>query len=238
MMFRPSTEVRISAAAGVAQDAARRHLHGIAERLQPNERLLWQGSPQWRTLAVEALHVRKVALYFAALALWHLIDAFGSSESASAALSHLAWLALAALLACGLLALLGWLAARTTLYVITDRRVVMRCGIALPITINLPFTNIESVALRLRRDGIGDIALTLQTSSRVAYLHLWPHARAWRLSRPQPMLRALPNAHAVARSLAEELVVHTGGSVHAISAPERSANDPSSSVPGHAAPAV
>jgi hypothetical protein len=29
---------------------------------------------------------------------------------------------------------------------------------------------------------------------RIAYLHLWPHARPWQLKRPQPLLRALPDA--------------------------------------------
>ena len=47
--------------------------------------------------------------------------------------------------------------------------------------------------------------LSLAGSDRIAYLHLWPHARPWRLKRTEPMLRALADAPAVAAQLAQAL---------------------------------
>jgi hypothetical protein len=44
---------------------------------------------------------------------------------------------------------------------------------------------------------MGDIAIELDGPDRIAYLHLWPHARPWELNRPQPMLRALADVAAV-----------------------------------------
>jgi hypothetical protein len=45
---------------------------------------------------------------------------------------------------------------------------------------------------------------------RIALLHLWPHARPWRVSRPEPMLRCVPDAAAVARLLTQAWSEATG----------------------------
>jgi hypothetical protein len=78
----------------------------------------------------------------------------------------------------------------------------MRIGIALPVTFNIPFTILESAGLRLYGSGAGDIPLVLGGTGRIGFLHLWPHARPWRLSRPEPMLRCVPDAQNVASILA------------------------------------
>ena len=101
--------------------------------------------------------------------------------------------------------------ARTTVYTITNRRVVMRIGIALPVTFNLPYTQIDGAALRPYEDGTGDIPLQLRDGTRLAYFVLWPHARPWRFSRPEPMLRAVPNAAATAQLLSEALAASLTG---------------------------
>ena len=99
----------------------------------------------------------------------------------------------------------AWLTSRCTLYTITDRRLVMRVGIALPMTFNLPFSSIESAGLKCWADGNGSIVLTLAPGERLAYLVLWPHARPWRMARTEPMLRCIPDAARVAQTLARAL---------------------------------
>ena len=101
-----------------------------------------------------------------------------------------------ALAAVVLLAALAWLAARTTVYSITSKRIVMRIGIALPITINVPFRAVNSVGLKRHADGSGDIPASLPKGYRLAFLVLWPHARPWHVRNPQPMLRSVPDASA------------------------------------------
>lgn len=183
---------------------------GLPEPLPPGERILWQGAPDWRTLAVEALHVRKIAVYFGVLMLWRGLGAATDGASAVEALASASVLLALALPALALLAGFAWLSARTTLYTLTDKRVVMRIGVVLSVTFNLPLRTIHTAALRTRRGGHGDIALTLAGPDRIAYLHLWPHARAWQLKRPQPLLRALPDATAVAERLADALAQSAG----------------------------
>jgi hypothetical protein len=177
--------------------------HGLPEPLPPGERLLWQGSPAWRRLAADALHWRKVAVYFVLLLGWQAltVTADGGSVGA-AALAALRGVPLA-LLALGLLGLLAWLMARSAVYTVTDRRVVMRIGVVLTVSFNLPLSQIVAADMRARSDGSGDIALTLAEGQRIGWLHLWPHVRPWRVAQSQPMLRAVPDVARVARLLTE-----------------------------------
>ncbi|WP_295551028.1 photosynthetic complex putative assembly protein PuhB [uncultured Pseudacidovorax sp.] len=173
--------------------------HGLPEALPQGERLLWQGSPSAALVAVQALHIRKVAAYFALLLGWRLASDLHDGAGWAAALAGCAGMLAPIVLALGLIGAMAWLVARTSVYTLTDRRVVMRIGVVLSITFNLPLARIASADLRQRRHS-ADIALTLAGDERIAYPHLWPHARPWQLRSPQPMLRALPAAEAAALS--------------------------------------
>ena len=50
-----------------------------------------------------------------------------------------------------LLCIVGYTQARATLYTITNRRVAMRIGAALTVTLNLPFTQIDNAAVAKKR---------------------------------------------------------------------------------------
>ncbi|AWN55816.1 phosphopantetheine adenylyltransferase [Methylobacterium sp. 17Sr1-1] len=160
------------------------------------------------SLARRAFHVDLVAVYFGGLALY---------QAVSAGRTAAAWpVLLAGALALAILFLLAWGARRTTVYTLTDRRLMLRIGIALQMDINLPLKEIESAAFRRLSDGSGDLPLRLKPGVRLAYLHLWPHARPWRLSRPEPMLRCVPDAEAVAKRIAAALAEANGQPVQAL----------------------
>ncbi len=184
--------------------------HGLPESLPGGERLLWQGSPDWRALARDAFHVRGFAVYFGLLLLWRAGNVVGGGGSALDVAVAVGWLLPLAALGVGLFALIGFLTARTAVYTLTNRRIVMRVGIVLTVTFNLPFARIESVDLRRRADGTGDLTLKLSGSDNIAWLHLWPHTRPWHVKRTQPMLRALPEAHRVGTLLAAAISESTG----------------------------
>ena len=168
---------------------------GLPEPLPRGEQLLWQGRPDWRSLAVHAFHVRKIAVYFAimlTIQVLYLMGEPGPFQVASVATSLVM-----ATVALGLLAATAWMSSRTTLYTVTDRRIVMRIGIVLTLTFNLPLRLLAAAAIKPQARGHGDIALSLNGWDRIGYFHLWPHARAWELRRPQPSLRCVPDAAAV-----------------------------------------
>ncbi len=114
------------------------------------------------------------------------------------------------LLALAVVSLMAWLSSRTTVYTITDRRVVMRVGVVLSLTFNLPFGRIAAAGLRRYPDGSGNIPLTLSAQDKIAFMHLWPHVRPWRLARPEPMLCCVPEAAQVAEILAQAWAGATG----------------------------
>ncbi len=185
-------------------------IRGLPERLPPGESIIWQGAPEWKSLARRSLHVTAITVYFVVLLTWAtvaaLYDGFGTGGVAASTL----WLALLGGFAVGLLGFYAWLAARTSVYTITNRRLVMRIGVALPITINLPFKIVHSAALKTYADGTGDIPLVITGEHRLSYFIMWPHIRPWRISNPQPMLRTVPNAADVAAKLSAALAAAAG----------------------------
>ncbi len=179
---------------------------GLPQALPAGERILWQGQPDWRQLAREAFHVDALARYFTLMIVLQAILSWRSDTSLTVNLQPLLWSVPLAVVALALLSLSAWLSARTTMYTLTNKRIVMRIGIVLTVSFNLPLRWIAAAQVKSGRDGgggIGDIALELKGSDRIAYLHLWPHARAWQVSKPQPALRCVPD---VAR--AAELLHH------------------------------
>ena len=180
---------------------------GLPEALPAGERILWQGSPDWKLLAAEAFHVRRLTLYFALMIALQAVLSWDSDLGLRANLGPLTLSATLAATALGLLALTAWLSASTTMYTLTNKRIVMRIGIVLTLSFNLPLRWIQAAQIRPCGDAgedaghHGDIALDLKGDDRIAYLHLWPHARAWNIKKPQPTLRCIANAEQVGAQL-------------------------------------
>ncbi len=186
-------------------DFATEPIRGLPERVPPGEELLWQGAPEWRRAAWTIFPSRLVGIYFLAIAGWRCLDALDGSAPVGDVLISVLWLGVPAAATFSIFALLGWLISRTTVYSITSRRLVIRAGIALPITTNVPFEVVQGAALKTYGDGSGDIPLTLLPSARVGYLVLWPHVRPWRFTPPQPMIRAVADGQRVADLLGAAL---------------------------------
>ncbi len=172
---------------------------GLPSALPPGERVVWQGAPDWKRLAIHAFHVRKIALYFVLMLGVQAINL-------TAPEGRVDWKPLvvaASLYALALSLLLGtaWISARSTLYTLTNKRVVMRIGIVLTLTFNLPFKRIAGASLKAQGAGTGDIALTLHPEDRIGWAHLWPHQRAWHVTQPQPTLRCVPDSQEIGEQL-------------------------------------
>lgn len=175
--------------------------YGLPEVLPAGERILWQGSPDAWSLAVQRFHVRKLMVYFLAILTVRVATQISEGVAAGQALWGAVPILLLFALAVLLLGLMAWLTARGTVYTLTNRRVVMRIGVVLTLSLNLPLRRVTGAALRASSDAVGDISLQLGPVDRVAYLHLWPHARRWRFARPEPTLLCVRDAAAVAAQL-------------------------------------
>jgi hypothetical protein len=180
-------------------------VRGLPERLPAGETMLWQGAPEWKAFARHALHIRKFAVYFLLLMVWNAVSSLQSGRTPQQAAVSAGWAVGLGLIACGLMAAFAWLVGRSTVYTITSKRVVMRFGIALPMTVNYPFALVDGAGLSVHADGSGDIPLAMRKGSRLSYMILWPHARPWRFGKPEPMMRLVPEAENVARILGRAL---------------------------------
>lgn len=184
---------------------------GLPERLPSGEQLLWQGSPDWRGIARRVFHLDWLTVYFVALVAWSGIEAAGGSGGLAAVVPAIVVPLTLSCGALGMLAVLAHLTARSAVYSITNRRVVMRIGIVLSVTFNIPFRRIAAVGLKPNPDGSGDLALSLARGEHIGYLHLWPHARPWHVARPEPALRAIPDVARVAAVLSEAMLAADPG---------------------------
>lgn len=183
-------------------DFAFEPVKGLPETPPEGERILWQGRPDAWALALESMNLKWVMGYFVLLAAWRLVAAIDLMPVAQAVAISTPFIVMG-LIVCALLAIVAWVQARATVYTITNRRVAMRVGAALTVTLNLPYTQIANANLDLRRRGTGTIALELLGETRFSYLVLWPHVRPWHLRNPEPALRCIPDAERVAGILAD-----------------------------------
>lgn len=173
--------------------------------LPVGERVIWQGKPSFKGLALRSFHIREVAIYFGLVLIWRLWSNWSSGMPAGEAVTSALWLIVPAISSIAVLAGLAWLFRRAACYTITSKRILFQFGVALPMTMNIPLGKIANAALKTYRDGSGDIPLRLSDSDRVSYLLLWPHIRPWRLRVSEPMLNSIPDAAGVAAKLAEAL---------------------------------
>ena len=224
----PSTGARSRTGHGAARAAAasapgtlrvdaegRTWIAGIGEPLPAGETVLWSGAPVRRMVARRVCHVRALTGYFAALCALVFGVQLRSLGAGPATLNTLAMVGMGATVLA-----FAWvfatLLARSTVYAVTDRRVILRVGVAIPAVLNVPLDRIGAVDLRRGPDGTGDVVLTLTGADRIAYLLLWPHARPWRYAHPQPALRCIADAEAAGIALAQA-VLHATAAQDAIS---------------------
>ncbi len=183
---------------------------GLPEPLPQDEVILWQGAPNWISMAKHVFRLQWLSLYFAVIVILQLISVSSNEGGLAAGWSSVALAFFLAVVGLLLVGLLAYWSATTTMYTLTNRRIVMRVGIVLTVTFNLPYKTLGSADLKLYKDGTGDIPMQIATEDKIAFFHLWPHVRPWRLAKPEPMMRCVPNAKAVATVLTEAWMASTG----------------------------
>lgn len=183
----------------------RRWIRGIDEPLPEGEEILWSGSPDPRAVARHVVHERGWMIYLAMLAVGVVVSASGS-HSFGDVLKLLVPPLVMMLVAWWSIRLFARQIARTTEYIITSRRFVLRAGVAFPIVINVPLRLIDEAGLRVFGDGTGEVQLRLSDRVKLAYIALWPHVESLRyLGNPRPKLRGLTEPQRVGTVLSSAI---------------------------------
>ncbi|MFK8042021.1 photosynthetic complex putative assembly protein PuhB [Congregibacter sp.] len=183
-------------------------IRGLPGYLPSDETLVWQGEPDFKVMARRVFHLRTVSIYFAVLIVVHLAVQATGNASLSDVILGSTWMLGLGMLAIGILALLAYAYARTTIYTLTDKRLVLRFGVAMPMMVNIPLNIVSAADMCRYADGSGDIVLSLDQKKRLSYMMLWPNVRSWRVNPTQPALRSIANVEELAESLAS--VVNSG----------------------------
>ena len=178
---------------------------GLPEALPRGETILWRGAPDMASFALHVLHTRAIAAYFLVIGAWQSVVIVHDGGTLAAAGMSALWYG--GLFAAAMLLLYGyaWLVARSTIYTVTNKRVVFRFGMALPMIVNLPLNQIEAADMRSRSGDVSDIAITTRGKGRPPYVMMWPHVRPWKLRPPQPSLRCVRNGKLAAKAIAGAL---------------------------------
>jgi len=165
---------------------------GEVSRLPEGERVLWSGAPDQKALARYFLRERWVLAFVAASFALGATEALQHSVGAVPRLIGVATLsAVLATIAIVSIRVLAWQMAKSSKYVITNKRVYFNIGIVLRADANVPFSSVENIDLRRRSDGSADLMVTLTDEQEIPWLLLFPHM-TWRGSRRgRPTFRAL-----------------------------------------------
>lgn len=180
-------------------------VRGLPAHLPEGEHIVWQGAPDASAFARSVLRIQYIAGYFFVIAAWKFGTALYDGKIFSDALASASAIVLAGVF---VLLLVRWYARavhKSTVYTITNRRVVMRIGVALPVTFNLPYAQVENASFKSLVGKSGNIVLDLKEHTKISWAVLWPHVRPWHLAQPQPALRAIPDIEDVARLLSRQL---------------------------------
>ena len=176
--------------------------YGLPENLPEDEKILWQGSPVFASLVNKVFFLRLLIVYFVFLLGFSLYWDF-QKVAHSEALGNLLANFLLSGFCLAALTLLAHLTCSTAVYTLTNKRVVMRIGIVLTLTFNIPFKQILASDFKKHSDGSGDISFRIDPSTKIAFIHLWPHCRFKSFAHPEPALKCVENVGYVASLIHE-----------------------------------
>ena len=178
---------------------------GLPHALPLDEQVLWRGRPQARMFARHVFKTRWIAAYFLLLASAAVVSKMINGGVLADAVMTAAIFMIMAAVVIGLLELTAWGVAKTTVYTVTNKRLVLRVGIALPLTVNIPYALVTSVGQRHLAGDTGNLSFELSGADRISWLMLWPHIRMWKLKHPAPVLRCIPRLDKVSQIVAAAL---------------------------------
>lgn len=173
---------------------------GEVSRLPAGERVLWTGAPEQRALARYFLRERWVLGFVGLSCALGVGDAVqhGGAGMLPRLIGVTTLCLLLATIALASIRFFAWRLAKSSKYVITDKRVFFNIGIVLRADANIPYSSVDGVGLLRRGDGSGDLMVTLSGTEEIPWLLLFPHM-TWRGSRRgRPTFRALKDPQGAA----------------------------------------
>jgi len=172
----------------------------ILDAIPNGESILWKGRPSLWGFSWNLFGLKWITLYLSMLSIVSVARFFASDFYTAFYVDFLPFF-LSGIFAS--IILIGLAATQTysTVYIITENRVIIKTGAALSFLISMPFKKIKEVNLQKRGASIGTISFELLSEKRVPYISCWPSVRPWRFKRTQPAFSCIGSVDEVATIL-------------------------------------
>ena len=175
-------------------------LKNILDAIPNGESILWKGRPSLWGFSWNLFGLEWITLYLSMLSIVSVARFFASDFYTAFYVDFLPFF-LSGIFAS--IILIGLAATQTysTVYIITENRVIIKTGAALSFLISMPFKKIKEVNLQKRGASIGTISFELLSEKRVPYISCWPSVRPWKFKRTQPAFSCIGSVDEVATIL-------------------------------------
>ena len=172
----------------------------ILDAIPNGESILWKGRPSLWGFSWNLFGLKWITLYLSMLSIVSVARIFASDFYTAFYVDFLPFF-LSGIFAS--IILIGLAATQTysTVYIITENRVIIKTGAALSFLISMPFKKIKEVNLQKRGVSIGTISFELLSEKRVPYISCWPSVRPWKFKRTQPAFSCIGSVDEVATIL-------------------------------------
>ena len=172
----------------------------ILDVIPNGESILWKGRPSLWGFSWNLFGLKWITLYLSMLSIVSVARFFASDFYTAFYVDFLPFF-LSGIFAS--IILIGLAATQTysTVYIITENRVIIKTGAALSFLISMPFKKIKEVNLQKRGASIGTISFELLSEKRVPYISCWPSVRPWKFKRTQPAFSCIGSVDEVATIL-------------------------------------
>ena len=172
----------------------------ILDAIPNGESILWKGRPSLWGFSWNLFGLKWITLYLSMLSIVSVARFFASDFYTAFYVDFLPFF-LSGIFAS--IILIGLAATQTysTVYIITENRVIIKTGAALSFLISMPFKKIKEVNLQKRGASIGTISFELLSEKRVPYISCWPSVRPWKFKRTQPAFSCIGSVVEVATIL-------------------------------------
>ena len=172
----------------------------ILDAIPNGESILWKGRPSLWGFSWNLFGLKWITLYLSMLSIVSVARFYASDFYTAFYVDFLPFF-LSGIFAS--IILIGLAATQTysTVYIITENRVIIKTGAALSFLISMPFKKIKEVNLQKRGASIGTISFELLSEKRVPYISCWPSVRPWKFKRTQPAFSCIGSVDEVATIL-------------------------------------
>ena len=177
----------------------------ILDAIPEGESILWKGKPSFWGFSWYFFGLKLLAFYLIILSVVFAARLTVTDFFTAFVVDFLPFL-LSGILTSFILMALAKIQSQSSVYIITENRVIIKSGAALSFLISMPFKKIKAVNLQKRKGSLGTISFELNSGKRVPYISCWPSVRPWRFKKTEPAFSCIENVDEVATILRKSVM--------------------------------